>query len=254
MTRPMLRALLFDVDGTLAETERDGHRQAFNRAFAEAGLEIVWDEATYGALLQVAGGKERICHYLDQQPDAPKLSREQVARLHRRKNELFAELVPTLPLRPGVRRLVQEAREAGLLLAIATTTSPENVHALLEHHGLAGSFCLVVAGDEVPRKKPAPDVYLGVLRELGLRAGEAVAIEDSRNGLLAARGAGIPVVVTPSHYTRGECFDGALAVLEHLGDPGHPATILQGPAEAGPVVVTCEHLQRWVRGVRAATV
>lgn len=248
----MLRALLFDVDGTLAETERDGHRVAFNRAFAEFGLAMEWDEATYGALLRVSGGKERILHYLERSPGAPRLTWDQVERLHRRKNEIFSELAPTLPLRPGVRRLLREAKEAGLLLAIATTTSPENVQALLACHGLDRWFDVVAAADAVERKKPAPDVYVRVLQELGLSGGEAVAFEDSTNGLLAALGANVPVVVTPSHYTRGERFAGALVVLEHLGEPGLPARVLQGP-ETGTVVVTPEHLRRWVFGAAVAS-
>lgn len=242
----MLRALLFDVDGTLAETERDGHRVAFNRAFAEAGLGIEWDDATYGELLRISGGKERILHYLEHYPGAPKLTSGQVERLHRRKNEIFAELVPTLPLRPGVRRLVREAKEAGLLLAIATTTSPQNVHALLIYHGLADLFDVVAAGNAVARKKPAPDIYVRVLQGLALSCSEAVAFEDSTNGLVAALGANIPVVVTPSYYTRSERFDGAVVVVDHLGEPDLPASIREGP-ETGAIVVTLEHLRRWVR-------
>ncbi len=232
-----LRALLFDVDGTLAETERDGHRVAFNRAFAEAGLPIVWSEALYGALLQVSGGKERIAYYLERFAPHLRVPPAEIERLHRRKNEIFGELVPHLALRPGVRRLLREAREAGLRLAVATTTSPENVEALLRAHGLAEFFDLVAAGDVVRRKKPAPDIYRLVLDRLCLAPEEAVAIEDSRNGLLAARSAGLPVLVTPSSYTQSESFDGALAVLEHLGEPDLPARVLRGPTP-GPVVVT----------------
>jgi HAD superfamily hydrolase (TIGR01509 family) len=232
-----LRALLFDVDGTLAETERDGHRVAFNRAFAEAGLPIVWDEGVYGELLRISGGKERIAYYVARAAPEVRLSWEEIGRLHRRKNEIFASLVPHLALRPGVRRLLQEARAAGLKLAIATTTSPENVTALLDAHGLVGFFDLVAAGDVVSRKKPAPDIYELVLRELRLAPEEAVAFEDSQNGLLAARATGIEAIVTPSSYTRQESFPGALAVLEHLGEPGRPARVLTGP-DSGPVVVT----------------
>ena len=232
-----IRALLFDVDGTLAETERDGHRVAFNLAFAEAGLPIVWDERVYGELLWISGGKERIAHYLAHVAPHVRLSWEEISRLHRRKNEIFASLVPHLALRPGVRRLLEEARAAGLKLAIATTTSPENVTALLAAHGLMGFFDFIAAGDMVSRKKPAPDIYELVLRELRLAPEEAVAFEDSSNGLLAAQGAGIEVVITPSFYTREESFYGALAVLEHLGEPDQPARVLAGP-DSGPVVVT----------------
>lgn len=236
-----LRALLFDVDGTLAETERDGHRVAFNQAFAEAGLGIVWDERLYGELLRVSGGKERIAYYVARFAPHVRLSREEIGRLHRRKNEIFASLVPHLELRPGVRRLIQEARGAGLNLAIATTTSPENVTALLRAHGLLEAFDLIAAGDVVSRKKPAPDIYELVLRELHLAPEEAVAFEDSRNGLLAAQAVGVEVVVTPSFYTQEESFPGALAVLEHLGEPYRPARVLAGP-DRGPVVVTPQWL------------
>ncbi len=232
-----LQALVFDVDGTVAETERDGHRVAFNQAFAEAGLPIVWSESVYGALLQVSGGKERIAYYVQHFAPHLQLPAEDVERLHRRKNEIFGSLAPRLALRPGVRRLLREAREAGLRLAVATTTSPENAVALLEAHGLAGFFEFVGAGDAVSRKKPAPDIYRLVLDRLRLAPEEGVAVEDSRNGVLAARSAGLPVLVTPSFYTRRESFPGALAVVEHLGEPDLPARILQGPV-SGRVVVT----------------
>ena len=225
-----LRALIFDVDGTLAETERDGHRVAFNRAFADAGLDWHWNEDTYGELLAVTGGKERMFHYWRRtdpdgadHPDA----RDRITELHRRKSEHYEDLVRegAVTLRPGIRRLLLEARASGLRLAIATTTSPRNVTTLLEHslHEEAiGWFEVIGAGDDVPQKKPAPDVYLHVLRELDLPADACLALEDSPPGLQSALRAGIDTVVTRSTYTRSEGFAGAIATLDDLGEPEAP--------------------------------
>jgi beta-phosphoglucomutase-like phosphatase (HAD superfamily) len=219
-----LQALIFDVDGTLAETERDGHRVAFNAAFAAAGLPWQWDEALYGELLAVTGGKERIRHFCERfdpqflaRPDLDSF----VQGLHKDKTARYVALVNrgALPLRPGVARLIDEARQAGIRLAIATTTSLDNVTALLEASLGAGSaawFDAIGAGDIVPRKKPAPDIYLWVLERLGLAADACLALEDSANGVRAARGAGLPTLVTEAQYTRGEDFAGALAVLPDL--------------------------------------
>lgn len=221
-----LKALIFDVDGTLADTERDGHRPAFNRAFAEAGLDWQWDEALYGELLVVTGGKERIRHYLERCHPArlaePGLA-ALIADLHRAKSAHYMSIVGDgrLPLRPGIAHLIALAREAGLRLAIATTTTPENVSALLEHSLAPGSekwFDCIGAGDVVPAKKPAPDIYEWVLAQLDLPASECLAFEDSENGLRAARGAELATVVTTNDYTRGQRFEGAAAVLPALDE------------------------------------
>jgi HAD superfamily hydrolase (TIGR01509 family) len=217
----MLRALLFDVDGTLADTERDGHRVAFNLAFREAGLPWEWDVPTYGDLLSVAGGKERIRHFLTSKPELQPLDDQEIAALHAAKTQRYVELVSRgqLPLRRGVARLISEARTAGLHLGIATTTSPENVTALIEATlgpGATDWFSVIAAGDVVPAKKPAPDIYTYALDRLGLPASSALAVEDSENGVLSARGAGLSVVVTVNDYTRDQDFSGALAVLEEL--------------------------------------
>ncbi|RMG29414.1 MAG: HAD family hydrolase [Gammaproteobacteria bacterium] len=232
-----LDGLLFDVDGTLAETE-ELHRQAFNQAFSERGLDWHWERDLYRDLLRVAGGRERIRHYLQRfhpealaDPDIDRLIRE----LHARKTAIYTERVARgdLPLRPGVARLLEEARAAGLRLGIATTSSPENVEALLRANlgaDALGWFTAIVAGDSVPRKKPAPDVYLRALEALGLSSQAALAFEDSDNGVRAARGAGLPVLVTVSDYTRGQDFSGADLVVDSLGAPGRPVRILSGQA------------------------
>ncbi len=219
----MDRAIIFDVDGTLAETE-DAHRRAFNHAFVEAGLPWSWDRDLYRKLLAVTGGKERIRHYIEDYggEDAPTDELDDYIRaLHARKTIAYTDIVRGggLELRPGVRELIAGAQEQGYRLAIATTTTPSNIDALLSST-LGDSwqriFEVICAGDSVPNKKPAPDVYLKALEELELPAASCVAIEDSRNGLLSAVSAGIPTVVTPGIYTCGEDFGEAALVVDDL--------------------------------------
>ncbi len=218
----MLRALIFDVDGTLADTERDGHRVAFNRAFAEAGWPWHWDVARYGELLAVAGGRERILHFIaSDATEIPLRGRERLARdLHARKGRHYRRLVDSgrIRLRPGTARLLQEARAAALRLAIATTTSRANVEALLARTPSlsAGAFQVIATGEDARQKKPHPEVYQYVLDRLGLDPQECLAFEDSALGLRAARTAGVPTVVTVNEYTRAQDFPGALVVLDNL--------------------------------------
>ena len=239
------QALVFDVDGTLADTERDGHRIAFNRAFADAGLDWIWSVEVYGELLSVTGGKERIRYYLDRFNtgfERPDDLDGFIAGLHRTKTEHYMALMAegAIPLRPGVLRLLIEARDAGIRLAIATTTTPENVSALVRSTlppGAMDWFEVVGAGDIVPEKKPAPDIYRWVLDQMHLAPDQVVAFEDSVHGLSAARGAGIEcVVVTVNDYTRAQDFAGATVVLDTLGDEDEPARAMAGRPPANGMV------------------
>lgn len=213
-----LKAIIFDVDGTIAETE-ELHRHAFNRAFAEAGHDWAWDQTRYRDLLKVTGGRERIRHFLES--IGADLDDADVEALHRRKNTLYAEQVARgdAELRPGVARLIGDAKDAGIRLAIATTTSPSNLSALLARLLDGVRFDVVVTGEDVRAKKPDPEVYRRTLAELGLPPPDCVAIEDSRNGLDAARTCGVPTLVTPSFYTNHETFDGAAILCASLDGP-----------------------------------
>jgi HAD superfamily hydrolase (TIGR01509 family) len=219
-----LEAIIFDVDGTLAETE-EVHRAAFNQAFAQAGLSWHWDQQLYGRLLKVTGGKERIRHYLDSHAigalGADPASA--IAALHAAKTARYAELVDrgAMQLRPGFKALLQDARRDGIRLAIATTTSMPNVTALLRAalgDQARGYFEIIAAGDTVAHKKPAPDIYLSALTQLRLPASACLAVEDSQHGLRAALAAGIATLVVSSSYTRGDDFRGAALVVASLED------------------------------------
>lgn len=233
-----LKALIFDVDGTLADTERDGHRIAFNKAFAEAGLDWDWSEALYGELLAVTGGKERIRYYLDKFNtgfERPEALDEFIAGLHKAKTKHYTQMLAegAIPMRPGVKRLINEAREAGMRLAVATTTTPENVSALLEHALEKGSmewFEVIAAGDIVPAKKPAPDIYTWALEQMGLQPEECIAFEDSRNGILSSLAAELKTIITINGYTAEDDFSGAAIVLDQMGEPGEGFSVLAGDA------------------------
>jgi HAD superfamily hydrolase (TIGR01509 family) len=245
-----LQALLWDVDGTLAESERDGHLVAFNRAFAEHKVAWHWTEARYGELLRITGGRERLLHDMQQQPSAPSIpsDRDALARaLHARKNKHYAALIATgaVPLRPGVMELLQSCRQRGVQMAITTTTSRVNVDALLRTHlGLdwATWFGAVVCGEDVRAKKPDPEVYTLALKQLQLSPLQVVALEDSPGGVAAARAADCPVIVTRSVFFADAPIEGALAIGPGLHDR-------QGwrPSVAGrePGCVTLDDIAAW---------
>jgi len=233
-----LEALIFDVDGTLADTERDGHRVAFNEAFKEAGLDWDWTVELYGELLQVTGGKERIRLYIEKFLKDFELDEditEFAARLHKRKTHFYLELLQSgaIPLRPGVERLINEAREAGLRLAIATTTTPANVTYLLSSTLGKESidwFEVIAAGDIVPAKKPAPDIYDWALKQMKLSPDACLAFEDSLNGIKSSLGADLKTIITVNGYTRDDDFSGAAIVLDQYGEPQAPFKVLEGDA------------------------
>lgn len=223
----MLRALIWDVDGTLAETERDGHRIAFNAAFTELGVPWYWSVPHYGELLHVTGGFERLLHDMAARDDAPAnpIEREALARaLHQTKNRIYAEHVTRgkIELRPGVRELIDDCAHSGVRLAIATTTSRSNLDALMLSNlggDWARRFASVACAEDAPQKKPHPQVYELTLARLGLPPEQTVAIEDAPNGCTAAQAAGVAVVVTPSEYFPEHDAAQALAVGPSLGSP-----------------------------------
>lgn len=249
----MLNALIFDVDGTLADTE-SAHLAAFNAAFAEVGLDWHWNEVLYTGLLDVAGGKERLLHYwhiVDPDEAGGSKVRETIDAVHAVKTRHYENMVGggKLALRPGVLRLIREAQAAQMPMAIATTTTPANIDALLRTS--LGSnwrklFVAVCDASTCKNKKPAPDVYFAALEALALPAAECLAFEDSENGLRAARAAGIPTVITPSAYTAGQQFGEALLVLPHLGDPDQP--MAQHIPGADQRWVDLAALRRWHDG------
>ena len=225
MTTDALQALIFDVDGTLADTE-SVHMAAFNHAFAELGLDWVWTPEIYTQLLEISGGKERILHYWKQRnPDIKELDAnalsDRISRMHELKTAAYENAINggAVALRPGVLELMNEARSAGLQLAIATTTSPVNIAALLRRAIGADwrlNFAAVGDASTAPIKKPHPQVYLQMLQALQLPAAQCLAFEDSSNGLRAATAAGLQTVVTPNAFTAHHDFSGALRVVPDL--------------------------------------
>jgi len=244
-----LQAVIFDLDGTLAETERHGHRVAYNGAFRALGLPWHWSVASYGGLLQVAGGRERLRHFMatypadGPHPPPPAAQREAlIEAIMKRKGELLAARIAAGELRPrpGVLRLLDELADAGVAVALATTAARDSADRLLP--ALLGAeraarFHVRIAGEDAAAKKPAPEAYTRCLEALGVPGRHCVAVEDSRNGLLAARAAGLPVVVTPSEYTRGEDFSEAQLVVDGLGGTGRPCRVLRGALPGGSGVV-----------------
>lgn len=237
-----LQALIFDVDGTLAETERDGHRLAFNRAFADFGLDWNWSVDLYGELLEVAGGKERIRHFIECYQPTFQTEGDLATfckSLHLAKTGHFKAVLQEggIPPRPGIKRIILEAQQSEIRLAIATTSDPDNVLALLQTALAPDSpewFEVIAAGDVVPAKKPAPDIYQYTLDKLALPPEACLVIEDSQQGLVAATRAGLKTVVTVNDYTRNHDFSTACLVLNHLGDPDLPFEVLAGNVQSAP--------------------
>lgn len=236
-----LEALLFDVDGTLADTERDGHRVAFNHAFADAGLDWDWSVELYGELLAVTGGKERIKHYLAEfnrdylAPTDPDELHAFAAELHKAKTAHYTRMLAegAIGLRPGVRRLINEARDAGLRLGIATTTTPANVTALLKStlgEDSESWFEVIAAGDIVPAKKPAPDIYVWAMEQMNLKPEQCFAFEDSENGIRSSLGADLKTLITTNAYTEDHDFTGAALVVDQFGEPDAPFRVIEGDA------------------------
>jgi HAD superfamily hydrolase (TIGR01509 family) len=242
-----VKALIFDCDGVLADTERFGHLPAFNQTFAEFGLPVRWSEEEYGEKLRIGGGKERMASLLTPElvreaglpPDAEG-QKAAVAAWHACKTAIYTQMVMSgaLPGRPGVRRVIGEALDAGWTLAVASTSAEASVRAVLDHvagEEQAARFAEVLAGDVVPRKKPAPDIYELALERLGVAPSEALVVEDSRNGLEAATGAGLRCVITVNGYTADEDFREAVLVVSSLGDPdGERSHVLADRCRAEP--------------------
>lgn len=249
------KALLWDVDGTLAETELHGHRRAFNQAFQAAGLPWHWDGATYRRLLAISGGRERIRHFLQHQQEGP-VSDRLVESLMETKQEAYASLARSgqLPLCPGVKRLVGEVAREGLPQALVTTSSRSAVAALLEGHGpeLGEAFAFWICGEDVQAKKPSPEGYLRALNQLNLASGEVLALEDSPQGLAAAKGAALPCLLTLGDGAvaaghgggsdRSPWWQEARAAVNHLGEEHRPTTVLQGPScQEGRITLSWVH-------------
>ncbi|TDE94309.1 HAD family hydrolase [Occultella glacieicola] len=230
--------MIFDCDGVLADTERDGHRVAFNATFEHVGVDLHWSEADYATKLQIAGGKERMASVLTPEfvaenhlPTDPGAQAEMIADWHRYKTARYTQMVAdgALPPRPGITRIITAAQDAGWQLAVASTSAEPSVRAILTQAvgpRRAEAFDAVLAGDVVPAKKPAPDIYQLALERLGADRSRTLVIEDSRNGLLAATAAGLRCVLTVNGYTRDEPNDEAVLVVTSLGDPGGETTLV----------------------------
>lgn len=245
-----LKALIFDVDGTLANTERDAHLVAFNEAFQTLGLDWHWSSELYQRLLDVAGGQLRIKHYMQNyQPEFECGDVDAFAeKTQALKTKIYRRLINSgnIPLRTGVARLFNEARKAGLRLAIATTTTLGNVEALIVStlgDGALDWFEVIGAGNVVSNLKPAGDIYHWVLAKMNLKASECMAFEDSRNGIISAADAHLKTLVTVNEYTQSHNFEGALVVLNHLGEPNKPFTVIEGSSNAQRTYVNVNYLK-----------
>ncbi|MGI8718039.1 MAG: HAD-IA family hydrolase [Lapillicoccus sp.] len=248
----VLAAVIFDVDGTLVDSEQDGHWVASNSAFQDVGMPDRWTEEEYGTLLRVAGGRERLLHYLALRGRTGEDAGRLVTELHRRKTAWMRRLVDedAVPPRPGAQRLVSELADAGLRLAIATTGQRAWVEPLIDRHFGLDTFEQVVTGSEVTRLKPDPAAYRLVLRRLGLEPGACLAVEDSGNGVRAAVGAGIPCLAVTNVYTSKDDLSGAVLVTDGFGPGAH--VLREGPVAmpTGTVTAPLLSLLRGALGTR----
>ena len=248
-------ALILDCDGVLADTEKDGHLVAFNQVFEEEGYPFRWSEDEYAVLLKVGGGKERMKAYLSQHPelDLPGLDDLDalLAQVHKRKSADYQQIVNSgqIPGRPGIKRLVEEALDAGWRVAVASTSAIPSVEAVARAvFGQATYDRLfgIYGGDIVPAKKPAPDIYLYALEQLGLQPADAVVVEDSESGAKAAAAAGIAHIVTVSHFTVDDPFPAARIVVSDLGEPDAPGTLIAGDDVRHDGMITVASLEQIV--------
>ena len=230
-----IKAVFFDQDGVIIDTERDGHRVAFNRTFKEFGYDFEWDVDYYHELLQVAGGKERMKHHLNTKGFGVEIKPEDVDEhilsMHLRKTAIFVEMIQSgeLPLRPGVKRLMQEVNDAGLILGVCTTSNEKSAKAVAYGVLKDIDFEFLLAGDMVSKKKPDPEIYNLALEKTGLAPDECVVIEDSRNGVLAAHAAGLYIVATTNIYTESEDLSDSDIIVTTLGDPdGEKGRLIKG--------------------------
>ena len=221
------KALIFDCDGVLAETERDGHRVAFNSVFEENGISAIWGVEEYGELVEISGGKERMKAYFTKHPNlisTEQLNGKLIQEMHKRKTEIFMEMSAKgkLPSRLGIKRIIKEAHDDGILLFVCSTSHKKSVSELIKSNlgeEYLNWFTELLCGDIVANKKPAPDIYNLVKEKYSLKGEECFVVEDTRNGLLAAKGAGMHCVVTPSFYSWNEDFTEADLVVSSLGEP-----------------------------------
>ncbi len=230
-----LRAIFFDQDGVIIDTEKDGHRVAFNEAFKSFGYDFSWDVERYHRLLQIAGGKERMRHYFKEEGLFTDLSEKEldafIKDLHKKKTEIFISLIESgkLPLRAGIKRIMKEAMDEGLKLGVCTTANERSAKAIANGLLKEIQFEFVLAGDVVKKKKPDPEIYLMGLQKSGLAPRQCIVVEDSRNGILAAKAAGLRVVATTNVYTEREDLSDADIILTSLGDPdGETGTLRKG--------------------------
>lgn len=254
---PELKAIFFDIDGTIIHTEKDGHRVAFNKTFEEFGFKFRWDVDEYGELIRISGGKERMRHYFKERGMFQDLGddelNELILTLHKRKTELFVSLIESgeLGLRPGIRRLMTEAMGQGIILGICTTANERSAQAVVNTALQGINFDFVLAGDMVKKKKPDPEIYFKALEKSQLQPETCLVVEDSENGVLSAVQAGIPVLVTTNDYTEHEDFSKADMVVTSLGDPdGEKGELKSSRIELDHKgVVTIEMLKEYFRAM-----